>query len=91
MKLRSKIVLFKPYLPSMELSEEDYGLSRYCCDPVEVRAFEGNHVSVLANQDLAEAVNSYFSVQESEGKGKRLLIDVEKIPEEVYTKLWQVS
>lgn len=88
MKLRSKIVLFKPCLPSMELSDPDYGLSRFCYDPVEVRVFEGNHSSMLGNPELAEAINSYFSVQESdEVKGKRLLINIEKVPEEVYTKL----
>lgn len=88
MKLRSNIMLFKPYLPSMELPEEDYGLSRFCFDPVEVRIFEGNHASMLENPDLAEAINSYFSVQQSDGgKGKSLLIDIEKIPEEIHTKL----
>lgn len=89
-KLKSKVVLFKPKLVSIEVPDDDYGLSRFCENPVDVRLFEGNHVSILENIEVAEAANKYFGAaqgpQENGGK-EDLLINIDKIQTDVPTKL----
>lgn len=86
--IKSKVILFKPTVVSITLPDEDYGLSKYCNKPVEVRVFDGNHVSILENDDVASAINELFGVsdQDIEGKGD-LLINVDKVHKEVPTKL----
>ncbi|XP_066144652.1 fatty acid synthase-like [Euwallacea fornicatus] len=67
-KLKSKVILFKPTLSTAKFHnlDADYGLSKYCENPVEVRTFEGNHTSIFKNEHVATAINEYFSVENVE-------------------------
>ncbi|CAG9770336.1 unnamed protein product [Ceutorhynchus assimilis] len=88
-KLKSKVILFKPVLTSIEIPDEDYGLSKFCENPVEVRVFEGNHASVLDNVEVALAANELFDVTETaeENKGKGdLIINLQNFANKVPTK-----
>ncbi|KAH1010150.1 fatty acid synthase [Dendroctonus ponderosae] len=86
--LESRVILFKPTLVSIKLPEEDYGLSKYCNKPVEVRVFDGNHVSILDNVEVANAINELFGVSDKDVEGKgELLINVDKVHKEIPTKL----
>ncbi|XP_030748833.1 fatty acid synthase-like isoform X2 [Sitophilus oryzae] len=77
-QLKSKLVLLKPTLTSVVLKDADYGLSKLTETPVEVREFEGNHVSILENPGLAKAINEIFWGEEVD--------DSEESKEEEVTK-----
>ncbi|KAL1501269.1 hypothetical protein ABEB36_006624 [Hypothenemus hampei] len=88
-QLKSKVVLLKPTMVSTELSDADYGLSKYCEQPVDVKVFEGNHISILDNKEVADTINRYLNVNEqpeTENKGD-LVINVEKMQTDVSTRL----
>ncbi|KAG5878856.1 hypothetical protein JTB14_003676 [Gonioctena quinquepunctata] len=55
---RSEVVLLKASAGLMNGVELDGGLSKICGKPVEVTTFEGNHLTVLKNVDLAKKINS---------------------------------
>ncbi|KAG5878857.1 hypothetical protein JTB14_003677 [Gonioctena quinquepunctata] len=55
---KSEVVLLKASAGLMNGVELDGGLSKICGKPVEVSTFEGNHLTVLENVDLAKKINS---------------------------------
>lgn len=88
-QLKSQIFLLKPTLASVQMSDEDYGLSQYCINPVQVRVFEGNHASILENANVVDMVRQCFgliSMEDNVGKGD-LLITVDKVPENAANKV----
>lgn len=56
-KLRSKVTLFKAKTALSLNATADYGLSKICQENVEVHTVEGNHVTILENDDLAMKIN----------------------------------
>ncbi|XP_060532677.1 fatty acid synthase-like isoform X2 [Cylas formicarius] len=62
-RLKSTVMLFKASHSSIEMNEEDYGLSKICSAPVTVRQFDGNHLTVLENMELARAVQECCSIR----------------------------
>ncbi|KAJ8976879.1 hypothetical protein NQ317_001203 [Molorchus minor] len=60
-KLKSDIKLYKPKIGSIRGLPEDYGLSEFCEKPLEVMTFEGNHVTILENEMVAEALNAIIN------------------------------
>lgn len=77
-KIASKVHLFKATVPTVTEIEEDYRLSELCHQPVDVRSFEGDHVSILDNPQLAVAVNDTLS--ESFDK-QTTFLNIEKVVE----------
>lgn len=56
--LKSPLVLVRPKQPAVAEFKEDYGLSQYTLEPVDVAFLEGNHSSVLLNPGLVELIDS---------------------------------
>ncbi|XP_050299399.1 fatty acid synthase-like [Anthonomus grandis grandis] len=86
-KLKSKLILYKPELSSIEMSDHDYGLGKYCEDPVEVKVFSGNHASMLEDLALSQACNESFGILPDDGGKGDLIINVDKVQTDVPTKL----
>ncbi|XP_044764578.1 fatty acid synthase-like [Coccinella septempunctata] len=61
-KIMSAVRLFKPSTLSVQNFAEDYNLSRLCANLVEVRLFEGNHITILDNPSVAEAINEILGL-----------------------------
>lgn len=57
-KLKSKVKLVKPTQASVTGLPEDYGLSEYFEEPIEMQTIEGNHVTMLENEKLTAVINS---------------------------------
>ncbi|KAH1018158.1 hypothetical protein HUJ05_005972 [Dendroctonus ponderosae] len=57
-KLKSKARLFKPTMVSISFEAEDYELGQYFEQPVEVLVLEGDHRTILNNDELAESIMS---------------------------------
>lgn len=55
--LRSKITLFKAKHSSSIDAVADYGLSKICQDMLEVSVIEGDHVTILLDDELAMEIN----------------------------------
>lgn len=57
-KIKSTVKLFRPTeFIRIAQTEKDYGLSELVEAPVQVDFFDGNHISVLKNLSLSEAIN----------------------------------
>ncbi|XP_076267679.1 fatty acid synthase-like [Rhynchophorus ferrugineus] len=56
-KLKSKLMLFKPEFKAIAINDDDYGLGEYTEQPVTVKTFNGNHVSMLEDSELAQEIN----------------------------------
>ncbi|KAJ8963953.1 hypothetical protein NQ314_005284 [Rhamnusium bicolor] len=56
-KLKSKVKLYKAKEASIRGLPEDHELSQLFENPVEVKIFEGNHVTIMNNEFLAETIN----------------------------------
>lgn len=56
--IKSDLVLFKPSVPTFRDPIEDFGLSEICKRAVSVYVIEGNHISILKNDELAKIINS---------------------------------
>lgn len=52
--------LFKPKISAVPVEEEDYCLSELAELPIVIRYFEGNHLSMLDDPQLGEAINQYL-------------------------------
>lgn len=63
-KLMSGIKLYKPLHPPVNIAniDEDYKLSDYFENKVEVMTLSGNHVSILEQEDLAKDVSKVFNL-----------------------------
>lgn len=59
-KLKSKIKLLKPSIGSVVLSEEDFGLSQYTQQSIEIIYVEGNHVLILENKECSIEINKMY-------------------------------
>lgn len=57
-KLKSTVRLLKPTRQVVEDVADDYELSTYTEDPVEVAVFEGNHLTLLRSSQVAQAINT---------------------------------
>ncbi|XP_023313671.1 fatty acid synthase-like [Trichogramma pretiosum] len=55
--IKSPITLLKPTLPSVRMDFEDYGLSKLTTDKVQVHYVPGNHVTMLDNEKISQAIN----------------------------------
>ncbi|XP_066594557.1 fatty acid synthase [Prorops nasuta] len=55
--IRTPILLLKPSLPSCRIKEEDYGLQKITKDKVEFFTIDGNHVTMLENDKISQAIN----------------------------------
>lgn len=54
--INSAIVVCKPSEVSVTMEEEDYGVSEFARGPVQVKQLEGNHVTMLGNPELKQAI-----------------------------------
>ncbi|KAF2904462.1 hypothetical protein ILUMI_01702 [Ignelater luminosus] len=57
-KLKSMVRLFKPSRHTIENYDEDYKLQQWFENPIETTTFEGNHVSILKNPQVAYTINT---------------------------------
>lgn len=57
-KLRAKVKLLKPTQATVTGLSEDYNLSEYFEKPIDVQTLEGNHITILDNEKVAEVINS---------------------------------
>ncbi|XP_046832934.1 fatty acid synthase-like isoform X1 [Vespa crabro] len=55
--IRTPIILFKPILSSVKHISYDYGLQKITDGKVEVHVIEGNHATMLENNEIAMAIN----------------------------------
>lgn len=55
-KLQTPIKLYRPKAATVQNSVEDYNLSKLTADPVVVKFFEGNHMTILENVEVARSV-----------------------------------
>nr|CAI5859395.1 unnamed protein product [Callosobruchus analis] len=64
-KLRTKVTLFKATrgLGSGDALSGDFGLSEYCATPVEVEIYDGNHIDIVDDENVAEKVNYILNQQ----------------------------
>lgn len=60
--LKSRLVLFKPTKPSFTHRSEDFGLGEICEKTIPVHTIEGNHTSILLNNDISNHINSYLKL-----------------------------
>lgn len=56
-KIKSDVWLFKAGTVSLIHGDEDLGLSNLCQNVIEVKTFNGNHITVLENPELAQHIN----------------------------------
>lgn len=59
-KIRAEVRLYKAKTETISGLEEDFSLSEYCHRPVQIKYFDGDHVTVLHNEELAEEINRLF-------------------------------
>ncbi|KAL3270432.1 hypothetical protein HHI36_020987 [Cryptolaemus montrouzieri] len=64
-KVQSVVRLFKPSTLSVLNISDDYKLSNLCANVQEVRVFEGNHMTILENLEVAEAINGILGVKKA--------------------------
>nr|CAH7737545.1 unnamed protein product [Callosobruchus chinensis] len=65
MKLKTKVKLFNATrgLGSGDTLPVDFGLSEYCATPVEVEIYDGNHIDIVNDENVAEKVNNIINQQ----------------------------
>ena len=55
----TSISLFRSSQTPMQIMAEDYGLSRYSSQKINVRSVEGDHSTILDNPELAKLINEF--------------------------------
>lgn len=60
-KIRSLVHLYKAKTAIIQDLEDDHGLSNWCHQKVNVKYFDGDHVSILDNEELAFEINNQFN------------------------------
>ncbi|CAG9791213.1 unnamed protein product [Diatraea saccharalis] len=66
-KLISRIILLRPKdNPQNLVVEENYGLDKFTDTGVTIHFFEGNHVTIIENKDVADIINQYFLENDSQ-------------------------
>lgn len=53
LKLATPITLFRPETAALQNIPEDYNLSQFTERPVEVKFYEGDHLTILENKEVA--------------------------------------
>ena len=66
-KIKSRVTLLKPTTPGHIKSGEDYGLSKIF-EKVEVKIFEGDHLSILENPEIGLEINRMLKAVEVDEK-----------------------
>lgn len=61
-KLNSRIVLLRPQAASFHNVVEDYELSKYSTQPIDVHYIQGNHLTVLDNVRTSEIINEFAPI-----------------------------
>lgn len=56
-KIRAEVYLYKAKIQTISGLEEDFGLSELCHQKIQIKYFDGDHVSILDNQDIAQEIN----------------------------------
>lgn len=87
-KLKSEVHLYRPISASLHNIAQDYGLSEVTEKPVNVTFFEGNHLTILENAEVAEAITKIATGEVEQNLGDRL-DGKERIADEIKAK--QVS
>lgn len=77
-KLKSNIKLYKPTVSTVVDLAEDFNLGQFSEEKVEIKYFDGNHVSILDNPELAKEINKDLGVQ-TILDNKDTIIGVERI------------
>lgn len=61
--MRTSFVLFKPTTPTIAISSEDYGLSKYTSNHIDVMYVEGNHRTITENSCIADYINDAIDIR----------------------------
>ncbi|XP_044764314.1 fatty acid synthase-like [Coccinella septempunctata] len=64
-KIQSPVRLFKAATATVLDFAEDYQLSKLCADIKDVKVFEGNHLTIAENPELADIINEVFGLSSS--------------------------
>ncbi|XP_018336345.1 fatty acid synthase-like [Agrilus planipennis] len=73
-KIKSTVILFRPTRSSVSNIANDYGLNDLCEKEVEIRFFEGNHLTILENQEVANTINDLINPDVSSVTNKETLL-----------------
>lgn len=57
-KITSKVLLYKPTKSSWPSESEDYRLSSLCKQKVAISVYEGDHRTILQNEDMINNINA---------------------------------
>ncbi|KAJ8962424.1 hypothetical protein NQ317_010395 [Molorchus minor] len=60
-KLRSTVKLLKPTQEMVKDLPEDYDLSEWFENPVEIQTFDGSHMTILEDEKLIDFINVYLN------------------------------
>lgn len=58
--INTPVVLFRPQQVALEDIAEDYNLSKFTRNQVEVRFFKGDHFTILRNPELSQNIVQIF-------------------------------
>lgn len=61
-KLASPVMLIRPKLPSFTDIADDYELSKYAEQPVEVRYADGNHLTMLDGNQVTQFIDDFAPI-----------------------------
>lgn len=62
-KIQSTVRLFKPSTLSVTNFADDYKLGELCANLNEVKVFEGNHITIVENSEVADTINGIFGLR----------------------------
>lgn len=65
-KIRSEVHLYKPTIRIMHNIDDDYGLSKYCYRDLIIQTLDGDHNSILDNDELAVNIDNLFENKTSD-------------------------
>lgn len=57
MKIDCNTFLYKPTVATLADANEDFNLSDICNEPITIKYFDGDHVTILENDKLAADIN----------------------------------
>lgn len=60
-QLKSQITLYKPSVATLADAAEDFNLNALTTERISIKCFEGNHVTILDNLELADEINNDMS------------------------------
>ncbi|KAK5637947.1 hypothetical protein RI129_012242 [Pyrocoelia pectoralis] len=56
-KIKSSVTLFKPTQQILQEAKQDYDIEAMCESPVSIKIFDGNHITILKNYNVALEIN----------------------------------